>query len=290
MVDKIVILAGGISSRMKEKPIHVENSLSNLYSEADTKAKSMISLGEGHRPFLDYLLFNILEAGIKHVLIVIGEKDKSIPEYYGTKETNNEFHNLLISYAIQKIPEGRVKPWGTADALYQGVIKVPHWKGEDFLVVNSDNLYSIGSMKKLIECGNHNALIDYDRDGFKFESSRVSKFAITKKNEKGFLIDIFEKPTPEQIDGCADKEGKVRVSMNCWRFNYDQLFPYLENCPENPIRKEKELPTAVLNMIKDYPDSVIAIPHKKHVPDLTSKDDLLPVIEYLKEKYKGLKH
>ena len=289
MVDKIVVLAGGISSRMKEKPEHVESSLTNLYSEADTKAKSMISLGEGHRPFLDYLLFNIMEAGLKHVLIVIGEKDSSIPEYYGRNETDNKFHDLLISYAVQKIPEHRVKPWGTADALYQGLLKVPHWKGQDFLVVNSDNLYSIGSMKKLIDCDVHNALIDYDRDGFKFETSRVSKFAITKKNDKGYLIGIVEKPTSEQIENCADSEGKVYVSMNCWRFNYDQLFSYLENCPENQIRKEKELPTAVLNMIGDYPDSVLAIPHKKHVPDLTSKDDLLPVIEYLKEKYQDIK-
>jgi len=286
MVDKIVILAGGISSRMKERPKEIDESLFNLYNEADSKAKSMISLGEGHRPFLDYLLFNIMEAGVTNVLIVIGEKDNSIPEYYGKNGSNNKFHDLLISYAIQKIPSHRSKPWGTADALYQGLLQMPHWKGNDFLVVNSDNLYSTESLRKLIECDSHHALIDYDRDGFNFESDRVSKFAITKKNEKGFLIDIIEKPTPEQIKTCVDSEGKVRVSMNCWRFNYDQLFPYLENCPENPIRKEKELPTAVLNMIKDYPDTVLAIPHKEHVPDLTSKDDLKPVLEYLKEKYK----
>jgi glucose-1-phosphate adenylyltransferase len=280
MTDKIVILAGGVSSRMKEKPAKVEDSLTNLYSQADNKAKSMITL-DGKRPFLDYFLFNIMEAGLKHVLIVIGEKDKSIPEYYGQKETDNIFENLLISYAIQKIPSHREKPWGTADALYQGLLKVPHWKGEEFLVANSDNLYSTESMKHLICCTYKNALLDYDRDGFKFDSSRVSRFAITKKNEKGFLTDIIEKPDQEQINTCVDKNGIVRVSMNCWKFYYDQIFPYLESCPENPIRKEKELPTAVLNMIKEH-TSVFAIPLKEHVPDLTSKDDLSSVIEYLK--------
>ncbi len=288
MVDKIVILAGGISSRMKEKPKNEDSKLANLYTEADNKAKSMITLGEGQRPFLDYLLFNIMEAGIKNVLIVIGEKDKSIPEYYGMNDRDNKFHELLISYAVQKIPDHRVKPWGTADALYQGLVKAPHWKGSDFLVVNSDNLYSTDAMKKLIGCESRNALIDYDRDGFNFDASRVEKFAITRKDEKGFLIDIVEKPTKEQIEGCIDSEGKVRVSMNCWKFNYDMLFPYLENCPENPIRKEKELPTSVLNMANDYKDCVAAIPHSEHVPDLTNKDDLLPVIEYLKEKFKNL--
>ena len=42
MVDKIVVLAGGISSRMKEKPEHAENSLSGLYSEAKLGIKPCI--------------------------------------------------------------------------------------------------------------------------------------------------------------------------------------------------------------------------------------------------------
>jgi len=70
--------------------------------------------------------------------------------------------------------------------------------------------------------------------------------------------------------------------MNCWKFYYDQILPYLETCPEHPVRKEKEIPTAVLNMIKEHPDSVFAILLKEHVPDLTSKDDLSSVSEYLK--------
>jgi glucose-1-phosphate adenylyltransferase len=281
MTDKIVILAGGISSRMKEKPKKIEDGLTNLYSQADSKAKTMITL-DGQRPFLDYLLFNIMGAGLKHVLIIIGEKDKSIPEHYRQKETDNIFEKLLISYAIQKIPSHREKPWGTADALYQGLANMPHWKGEEFLVVNSDNLYSSQSMKLLIDCDSKNALLDYDRTGFKFEASRVSRFAITKKNEKGFLTDIIEKPNQQQINAAADKNGFVRVSMNCWKFYYDQIFPYLEACPENPVRKEKEIPSAVLNMVKEHPDSVLALPVKEHVPDLTSKDDLSSVIEDLK--------
>jgi glucose-1-phosphate adenylyltransferase len=266
---------------MKEKPQKIEDSLTDLYSQADNKSKGMITL-DGKRPFLDYLLFNIMDAGLKHVLIIISEKDKSIPEYYGQKETDNVFEKLLISYAIQKIPAHREKPWGTADALYQGLIKVPHWKGEEFLVANSDNLYSSNSMKSLIDCNYKQALLDYDRDGLEFDASRVLRFAITKKNEKGFLTDIIEKPNQEQIDASVDKNGIIRVSMNCWKFYYDQIFPYIEACPENPIRKEKEIPSAVLNMVKEHPDSIFTIPLKEHVPDLTSKEDLSSVVEYLK--------
>jgi glucose-1-phosphate adenylyltransferase len=35
------------------------------------------------------------------------------------------------------------------------------------------------------------------------------------------------------------------------------------------------LPTAVLNLAKDQPSSVYGIPLEEHVPDLTSKDDII---------------
>ena len=58
MIDKIVILAGGISSRMKKKALLQDEKYNQLYKEADEKSKTMIGLGEGNRPFLDYLLYN----------------------------------------------------------------------------------------------------------------------------------------------------------------------------------------------------------------------------------------
>jgi glucose-1-phosphate adenylyltransferase len=129
------------------------------------------------------------------------------------------------------------------------------------------------------------AWIDYDRNGFTFEKSRIEKFATTKKDNDGFLVNIIEKPTVEQVTDCTDSNGIVHVSMNCWRFDYNRIFPYLESCDENPIRKEKEIPTAVLKMIKDHPDSLRGIPICEHVPDLTQKQDILPVIEYLQNQY-----
>jgi glucose-1-phosphate adenylyltransferase len=142
VIDKIIILAGGISFRMKEKCSEENEKIKCFYEEADNKSKTMIGLGKDKKPFLDYLLYNCKKVGLTNILVVIGQNDESIPEYYGTKEKNNDFHGLSISYAIQKIPFHRIKPWGTADALYQGLLSVPDWRGDYFLVVNSDNLYS----------------------------------------------------------------------------------------------------------------------------------------------------
>ena len=38
-----------------------------------------------------------------------------------------------------------------------------------------------------------------------------------------------------------NNEEKIRVSMNIFKFS-GEIFKFLENCPLNPIRKEKELP------------------------------------------------
>ena len=157
LTDKIVILAGGISSRMK-KPVDNNFKLDEkLIKDADEKAKSMIRLGKGERPFLDYLLHNIYEASFKDVLIIIGQNDNSLKNYY---LQNNLFPKLKLIFTTQFIPKGYSKPIGTSDALWQGLNAVKEWKGNSFLVVNSDNLYSIEALKTLRESEYPNTLVD----------------------------------------------------------------------------------------------------------------------------------
>ena len=61
--------------------------------------------------------------------------------------------------------------------------------------------------------------------------------------------------------------------MNIFKFS-GEIFKFLENCPLNPIRKEKELPTAIMNMINESSSYMKGIPIAEHVPDLTSKSDI----------------
>ena len=282
---KLVILAGGISSRMK-KPAASEEKIDNqLINDADNKAKSMIGVGDNYRPFLDYLLYNAREAGYKDILIVIGEKDNSIKEYYGTKEEGNEFFGLSISYGVQKIPPGKTKPIGTADALYQGLLYKKDWSGKRFTVCNSDNLYSIKSLKLMLSEKYPNSMVDYNRDALEFELSRIEKFAVTKKDEKNFLVDIIEKPTADEIESVKAKDGSVGVSMNIFSLNYDLILPFLKNVPFHPVRQEKELPEAVKMMTMGYHGAVYAYPVSEHVPDLTNKNDIIPVKKYLEKHY-----
>lgn len=285
---RLVILAGGIASRMKKplsKQLNIEQ---HLIEDANKKAKSMIRVGKDGRPFLDYLLYNARESGYKDIVIVIGEKDNSIREYYGESDFNNEFFGLRISYAIQPIPQGRTKPLGTGDALWWALKSRPDWSGKKFTVCNSDNLYSKKALKIMLESAYPGALIDYNRDALEFDISRIEKFAITLKNKDGFLVDIIEKPTSDIIHEILMKDGYLGVSMNLFSLNYDLILPILETLEPNPERDEKELPDAVKLLANKIENSVFAYPLSEHVPDLTSKEDIPQVKQFLEKYYHNI--
>lgn len=285
---KLVILAGGISSRMKKSPVPEAIVDETLILDANEKAKSMIGVGKGHRPFLDYLLYNAREAGYHDVVIVISEKDESIRKYYGQKDKLNEFFGMRISYAVQTIPIGREKPLGTADALSVALKAMPEWNGARFTVCNSDNLYSQKALRLMLEHNYPNAMIDYDRNALEFELSRIEKFAVTVKDKEGFLVRIIEKPSEEEINHAKATNGVIGVSMNIFSLDRDTIYPFLDSVPFHPVRNEKELPEAVNMMVSKYPKSMYCFPLSEHVPDLTAKEDIVSVQRYLENHFSGI--
>ncbi|MEI7906278.1 MAG: sugar phosphate nucleotidyltransferase [Bacteroidota bacterium] len=276
---RLVILAGGISSRMKSSA--AEGIDDRLQKEAAVISKAMIGVGANARPFLDYLLYNAKIAGYRDVVIVVGEKDNSIRDRYGMLERGNVYGGLTISYAVQPVPAGRTKPSGTADALLHALRSRPDWQGGYFTTCNSDNLYSIDSLRRLCDPALRSAMIDYDRNAFRFERSRAEQYAVIRRSAEGFLADLIEKPSPETVAEIEQSEGRVGVSMNVFRLSYDRILPELERIPAHPLRQEKELPTAVKMMAERFPDEVLLIPVSEHVPDLTSRNDIASVQEYL---------
>lgn len=287
MHNNLVILAGGASSRMKKEA--VTNTLSpEEIAQANERSKGLIGVGASGRPLLDYLLWNAKKAGYKNIYIIIGEQGELFKEFYGSKMKDNDFHGLNISFAIQYIPEGRVKPFGTADALFQAVEQYPELNSQFYSVCNSDNLYSAEALRALKETESPNAFISYDRDAMDFPLERISRFAIAKLDANNQLLDILEKPTEEDLEQYKDAEGKIRVSMNAFKFNGETLYIHLKNCPVHPERDEKELPTVLLNSVKENPNATIGIPFSEHVPDLTAKEDIADVKTYLAKYYPDL--
>jgi glucose-1-phosphate thymidylyltransferase len=284
---RLIILAGGVSSRMK-KPARTNLNIDEyLLEQSELKTKSMLSVGKNERPFLDYLLYNAREAGYREILIVISEQDNSVRNYYGEKPNDNEFEGLNISYAIQKIPAGRAKPLGTADALLQALRTKKEWKGSRFTVCNSDNLYSQNAFKLMLRNDYANSMVDYNREALEFELSKIMKFGVTIKDSESYLLDLIEKPGDRDLERAKDKNGIVGVSMNIFSLHYDFIMPFLEKIPLHLVRNEKELPVAISMMVKEIPHSLYCYPLSEHVIDLTSKDDIPTVKKYLDENYRN---
>ena len=267
MTKTIVILAAGMSSRMKKS---IDSDIDDSKAdEANKKSKSLITFG--NKPFIYFLLKNIVEAGFEKVIMVVGKDFDDFKKQLDNLNFNNK---LKIEYAIQKIPRDRVKPFGTADAVFQTMDQIEILKDSSFCVCNSDNLYSTSSLRLIRENDFENAVLAYDRDSLNFPKERVSSFSILMTDDNFNLVNFIEKPTQEQVDQNLDSNGKIRVSMNIFKFNGMQAFDFIKNCPINPIRNEKELPSAIVNMINENDLYMKGIPIAEHVPDLTSKADI----------------
>ncbi len=119
-----VILAGGLGTRLR--PI-----VSNL-------PKPMAPVGG--RPFLEYLLDNLLKQGISHVVLAVGYLRDVIINHFG-----NSWHGLTLGYSIE------AEPLGTGAALRQAVLDMPD---APTVVMNGDTWLDL-DLKSMFEVHQH---------------------------------------------------------------------------------------------------------------------------------------
>ena len=284
MHDTLIILAGGLSSRMKNSDASGKLTESEI-EQANERDKCIIEVGKRRRPFLDYLLYNAQNAGYTRIIIVTGEEHSLFREFYGPADSGNDFHGLDISYSIQRIPAGKEKPLGTADALLSALESYPYLKETEFSMCNSDNVYSEKALKLVLTAGSPNAFIAYAAEALHLPAERISRSAVTIANEAGYLTDILEKPDNADLKKFRDSNGRIHVSLNLFKFSGALIYTYLLNCPVNEIRGEKEIQTAIISMLSDFPQTMISIPLAEPVPDLTDKDDINNVGEFLDDLF-----
>jgi glucose-1-phosphate adenylyltransferase len=225
-------------------------------------------------------LFNAQQAGYKTIFLITG-KDSSL--FRRIIQGFLDLDQLQIKFVTQHIPSTRAKPWGTADAVFQALEQFPDLKKEYFSVCNSDNLYSVKAFQNIKEIEGGGALIAYDMDFLKFNKKKISGFALLVFDLNFNLQEIIEKPDPDDFKNYSDSKGCLYVSMNLFTFSGDQFYSFLKECPVHPTRNEKELPSAILNMVHASPGSFIGIPMQEHVPDLTNKEDILHFENHLKD-------
>jgi len=263
-MDKAVILARGLGTRMrKDDPgaaLTAEQS-----AAANVGVKALIPIG---RPFLDYLLSALAEAGYRRVCLVIGPEHREVRQYVQGLTTRR----LSIAFAVQE------KPLGTADA----VAAAEGFAADDpFLVINSDNYYPIDAMAALRGLDTA-GLIGFEREGLteggNIPPERIARFAVIRSSPDGLLEDIVEKPSAEVL---ARFREPICMSMNCWRLG-PTIFPACRAIPPSP-RGELELPDAVRYSAKVLGQRYRVLVFHRPVLDLSSRGDIASVAGKLKD-------
>ena len=236
---KAVLLARGLGSRMKQDAAAAAL-LPTQAEAAATGAKGMMPIGNRSpapgargfaRPFLDFVLNALADAGCTDVCVVVAPDHGAIRDYYSGPGTPAR---LRISYAVQEIANGTARAVQAA----QG------FAGRDpFLVLNSDNLYPAHVLRALADLDGP-GLPGYEREALVHESGfpadRVIGFAAIEVDPDGYLTRIVEKPGRAYFDAAGPR---ALISMNVWRFD-DRIFTACRDVPLS-ARGEYELPEAV---------------------------------------------
>ncbi|MGH7625047.1 MAG: sugar phosphate nucleotidyltransferase [Gemmatimonadaceae bacterium] len=222
--------------------------------------KAMIPIG---RPFLDYVLSALADAGYRDVCLVIGPEHDVVRDYYTHGVT---LTRLRVHFATQEHPAG------TADA----VLAAEEFAGgERVLVLNSDNYYPVDTFTALAGITG-SGVAGFERgplvrDG-NIPASRVQQYAMLVVRADGSLERIIEKPDAATMALFGDD---ALVSMNCWMFT-PMIFRACRLVRPSP-RNELELPDAVRIAITELGERIDVVPVTGGVLDLSQRGDIAAV-------------
>ncbi len=255
----------------------------------------------GHA-IIDFSMYDAYRAGFRKLVFIIKheiEQDfkaavgRRAEKYFDVKYVYQQLDLLPQGYAV---PEGRVKPWGTAHAVLccKDVIDGP------FAVINADDFYGPAAYTALYgflsqdRPENEHAMVAYLLRNTVTENGSVARGIC--QVEDGLLTGVVERTRIEKrgSDGAYTEDGEtwhplpgdVPVSMNCWGFGRSMLdelarrFPaWLDaNLPVNPLKCEYFLPFVANALIHEGAGSVHVLPCHESWYGVTYKEDLAGVI------------
>ncbi|HEU4747777.1 MAG TPA: nucleotidyltransferase family protein [Gemmatimonadaceae bacterium] len=263
--DKAVILARGLGTRMRQDAGSASLD-AHQARIAETGMKAMIPTRG--RPFLDYILASLADAGFARVCLVIGPEHTQVRDYYRHEAA---LSRLTVEFAEQE------RPLGTADAV---LATESFANGDTFAVLNSDNYYGPAVLSEL-QLLRQPALIGFARSGLielgNFAADRVNRFGALDIGADGFLRRILAVPN----DAMLRSGEEIYGSMNCWLFDR-AIFRACREVTPSP-RGELELPRAVQLAIDTHGLRMKVVKVRAPVLDLSSRTDIASVEERLKD-------
>ena len=223
---------------------------------------------------IDYSIYDAIRAGFGRVVCVIKpEMEADFRAAIGDRIARS----ADIVYAHQTIdripagftvPEGRVKPWGTAHAVLCAAEKI----AGDFAAINADDFYGPTAFQAAADFLNvtnaDHAMVGYRIENTLTEHGSVSR-GICEVDGQGSLQRITERLRIESREGGAAyiEEGEEEVfvpsgtivSMNLWAFRHSILdemrarfVDFLrDRVPANPLKAEYYLPSVPDALIRE---------------------------------------
>lgn len=264
---------------------------------------------EGHI-IMDFSMYDAKRAGFEKVIFIIKkEYESDFKEAVGDRMAEY----MEVEYAFQEIsavpegyqvPEGRVKPWGTAHAVLSCIDKIDG----PFAVINADDYYGVEAFKLI-----YDYLLSHEDDekyrytmvGYKLgntvtDNGHVSR-GICETNEAGELTGVRERTKIEKRDGgiaFLDDDATTWVpvsadsivSMNMWGFTKSFLHEIKEGFPafldkglkENPMKCEYFLPAVVSRLLEEDRASVAVLKSADKWYGITYKEDKPVVVEAIR--------
>lgn len=268
---------------------------------------------QGHI-IMDFSIFDAKRAGFEKVVFIIkreNEQDfkeaigKRIEEVMEVEYVFQDINNIPGGFVV---PEGRVKPWGTAHAVLSAIDVIDG----PFAVINADDYYGRDAFQKIYDyLSTHQddekyryTMVGYQLGNTLTENGHVSR-GICESNENGELVSVTERThIVKTEDGAAYTEDDGAtwtaisvdsvVSMNMWGFSASFLqeikngfVTFLEeNLVNNPMKCEYYLPTVVSNLLSADKATVAVLTSVDKWYGVTYKEDkpfVVAAIKNLKE-------
>lgn len=228
--------------------------------------KQVDGIGPHGEILMQYSIFDAIRAGFSKLVFVIKPEHQEIIERFCKDIKGVEIAFVYQDFSsipdFYKIPDERVKPFGTVHAVLcaKEVIKEP------FAVLNADDFYGKEAFevmnRKLLELNaGEAAMVAYYLENTVSRNGAVTRGICHVDN--GLLRGVTEtyKITVDESGRIADADsgvldGNSLVSMNMWGFmpdifeNMEKDFnAFLKAIPEGEIKAEYALPTMIDKMI-----------------------------------------
>jgi NDP-sugar pyrophosphorylase family protein len=270
--------------------------------------KQMDPVGRHGEAIIEFSVFDAIEAGFEEVIFIINHKiEEDFKEIIGKRM--EPF--IRLQYAFQeledipesiKIPKDRVKPFGTAHAVYAArhLIKGP------FAIINADDYYGKEAYIKLFDF-----LSDTTKDGTDY--AMVGYLLKNTVTENGYVSrGICSLDTDENLENVVERihiekrakdiayleeevwtslDGETIVSMNMWGLKPSFLeevegtiVDFLTKALKmNPLKSEFYLPYVVDQMVQKDTANVKVLKTDEKWYGVTYQEDKATVVEAINQ-------